>query len=138
MSCPGFSIVQKDNVAFLVDMPESKMRDFNMPMHASEWRHLHALSIKPGVPLDVVEYYIALIRGETERAACNMSIDRQQQLRREQDMSTDYWGYFWREAKYPESLDFKDLSLARVATAEWVAIGRILRRAVEGGRPPVY
>lgn len=55
MLCPGFTVVQKDNVAQLVNMSEREMRMFNLPRFAQSYNHLYALGPKPGVPLDVLE-----------------------------------------------------------------------------------
>ena len=55
MSCPGFTVNQKDNIAYLAYMDEGGMRSFNQPRLADAWRHQYALGVKPGAPLDVVE-----------------------------------------------------------------------------------
>lgn len=55
MLCPGFTVLQKDNIADLVEMGEKDMRDFNMPRFAHSWTHLYTLGPKPGIPLDVLE-----------------------------------------------------------------------------------
>ncbi|OTA58653.1 hypothetical protein K449DRAFT_424342 [Hypoxylon sp. EC38] len=94
MGCPGFTVMQKDNIAWLVNMQEYKLGDFHMPRFADGWTHLHALSVKPGVPLDVVEYYIALIREETNRVVDRVGIQRMQMLKDEQAKTSDYWGFF--------------------------------------------
>ncbi|OTA95420.1 hypothetical protein M434DRAFT_28926 [Hypoxylon sp. CO27-5] len=94
MGCPSFTVMQKDNIAWLVNMQDYKLGDFHMPRFADGWTHLHALSVKPGVPLDVVEYYIALIREETNRVVDRVGIQRMQTLKDEQAKTSDYWGFF--------------------------------------------
>lgn len=66
MLCPGFTVVQKDNIASMVKMNEMDMRDFNMPRNAQSWNHLYALGPKPGVPCDVLEVRTTLILPKNE------------------------------------------------------------------------
>ncbi|KAI1417185.1 hypothetical protein F5Y13DRAFT_185255 [Hypoxylon sp. FL1857] len=137
MSCAGFSVMQKDNIAWLIKLPAYKLRDFQMPPHAHSWTHLHALSIKPGVPHDVVEYYIALIREETNRIVDRLSVRRQAELQKQQAATSDYWGFFWKEIIYPPvGPAFDNLTLDDLAGLEWAAIDRCLRRALQGGSIP--
>ncbi|KAI0384540.1 hypothetical protein F5Y04DRAFT_293370 [Hypomontagnella monticulosa] len=138
MSCPGFTVNQKDNIAYLAYMDEGGMRSFNQPRMADSWRHQYALGVKPGAPLDVVEYYIALIREETNRTADKMSIVRKQKLKALQSQTSDYWGHFWCETNYPKGADFDNMSLADAGAIEWEALKKILRRAIEGGPIPNY
>lgn len=53
--CPGFTVVQKDDVASLAEMADNELFQFNMPRVASSWTHLYALGPKPNVALDVLE-----------------------------------------------------------------------------------
>ncbi|KAI0886052.1 uncharacterized protein GGS22DRAFT_179066 [Annulohypoxylon maeteangense] len=94
LSCPGFSISQKDNVAYRANMPEHKMRDLGQPRFAELWRHLQVLNTKEGVPLDIIEYYIAVVREETTRIADFQGISQQQRLLAEQRSTSNYWGFF--------------------------------------------
>lgn len=55
MTCPGFTPLMKDDIAFIVRMNEEKMRFYNQPPHASSWRHHYALAPKPGVVIDVLQ-----------------------------------------------------------------------------------
>lgn len=55
MTCPGFSTLQKDNIAYLMGMDELEERAYGQPRFASSWRHVYALGPKPGIPLDVIE-----------------------------------------------------------------------------------
>jgi hypothetical protein len=55
MTCPGFTIQQKDCIASSVNMPEIEMRGYSMPRYSWSWTHQYALGCKPGVPLDVIE-----------------------------------------------------------------------------------
>ncbi|KAI0109405.1 hypothetical protein F4776DRAFT_667718 [Hypoxylon sp. NC0597] len=139
MGCPGFTVMQKDNISSLVNTAEYKLRDFHMPRFADGWTHLHALSAKPGVPLDVVEYYIALIREETNRVVDRMSIQRKSMLQAQQAQTSDYWGFFWKEIIYPPvGPDFENMTLADLANREWAAVERCLRRSLHGGNAPEW
>lgn len=55
MLCHGFTVTMRDNIAYQVDMPEDRLREFNMPRFANMWVHAYTLSPKPGTPLDVLE-----------------------------------------------------------------------------------
>ncbi|KAI0130596.1 hypothetical protein BJ170DRAFT_578288 [Xylariales sp. AK1849] len=130
MLCPGFTVCQKDNVASLVRMHEPDMRKFNMPRFANAWVHQYTLGPKPGTPLDVLEYYVAIIREETNRAVANMPINEKQELAELAQKTDGYWGYFWREVGYPRGPHFDDTTLAKAALMEWKAMDQVLRRAL--------
>lgn len=55
MNCKGFTVLQKDNVAFMAGLDEARCLEFGQPRFAEMWRHQWGLAIKPGMPLDVVE-----------------------------------------------------------------------------------
>lgn len=55
MLCHGFTVTMKDNIAFSVNLPAERMRDFNMPRFPDQWAQAHTLVPKPGAPLDVLE-----------------------------------------------------------------------------------
>lgn len=55
MLCPGFTVLQKDNIATMVKMEDMDQRQFNQPRFANLWLHQYVLGPKPGVPLDVLE-----------------------------------------------------------------------------------
>lgn len=59
MLCHGFTITMRDNIAYQVDIPEDRLREFNMPRFANMWVHAYTLCPKPGTPLDVLEVCIA-------------------------------------------------------------------------------
>ncbi|KAI0848179.1 hypothetical protein F5Y00DRAFT_262815 [Daldinia vernicosa] len=138
MLCPGFTVSQKDNIAYTVNLSELDLRDYNQPRFAEGWCHQYALGVKPGVPLDVVEYYIALIRAETSRVVDNLGISRKRALKLEQSKTSDYWGFFWCEMDLPSGAAFDNMTLADVAALEWDAIEKIIRRAITGGQLPSY
>lgn len=158
MLCPGFTVSQKDNIAYTANLSELDLRDYNQPRFAERWCHQYALGVKPGVPLDVVEvcyiypystayrlhsnkieqYYIALISTETSRVVDNLSVSRKRALKLEQSKTSDYWGFFWCEIGLPSGPAFDSMTLSDVAALEWDAIERIIRRAITGGQLPSY
>ncbi|KAI1474638.1 hypothetical protein F4774DRAFT_422173 [Daldinia eschscholtzii] len=138
MLCPGFTVSQKDNIAYTVNLPERDLREYNQPLFAERWCHQYALGVKPGVPLDVVEYYIALISAETSRVVDNLSVSRKRALKLEQSKTSDYWGFFWCEMNLPSGDAFDNMTLADIAALEWDAIEKVIRRAITGGELPSY
>jgi hypothetical protein len=55
MSCPGFTPLMKDDIAWTINMSDQEQRAYGQPRFANRWRHQYALAPKPGMPLDVVE-----------------------------------------------------------------------------------
>ncbi|KAI1818495.1 hypothetical protein GGS20DRAFT_594425 [Poronia punctata] len=139
MLCPGFSVVQKHNIAVLARLSEDKVRGFNQPRFPDSWRHQWTLIPKPGMPIDLLEWYIAVIRTETNRVVQNLDISQKMPLQQLMERVDGYWGYFWAEANFPVGPDFDNMSLEECNAIEWRAIGAILTRAVKGGAiPPSY
>ena len=82
------------------------------------------------------QYYIALIREETNRVVRTMNIREKQELTGLARNTDGYWGFFWREVGYKNMVGpaFDNLTLAGAAAMEWEAVDRILRRAIlQGG-----
>ncbi|XXH05774.1 hypothetical protein Hte_012212 [Hypoxylon texense] len=140
MRCQGFTVLQKDNVAYIAELDEAKCLEFGLPRFSDQWRHQWGLKMKPGVPLDVVEYYICLIREETTRIGTHISISmpRRRELQNMLAETSAYWGYFWAEVAYPRGPAFDNMTIAEAAAREWNAIEQILRRAIAGGFVPQY
>lgn len=75
MLCPGFTVQMKDDVAYLVDLSDlQQQREFNQPRFPDSWVHTYALCPKPGTSLDVIEWYISVIREETNRTVLAMPL----------------------------------------------------------------
>ncbi|KAI1771664.1 hypothetical protein F4818DRAFT_444993 [Hypoxylon cercidicola] len=138
MRCHGFTVLQKDNIAYITNLDEAKCLEFNQPHLASLWRHQWGLTMKPGIPLDVVEFYICIIREETTRAASHMGMQRRREMQALMEQTSDYWGYFWAELAYPKGPTFDNMTIAEATAREWTAIEQILRRAFCGGFVPQY
>ncbi|KAG5982072.1 hypothetical protein E4U55_002307 [Claviceps digitariae] len=130
MKCPGFTPLMKDDIAFIVGLSENEQREFNQPRFASSWRHQYSISPKPGIPDDVLEWYIAVIREQTQRDMVTRQHSERTDLQ-EKSFETDmYWGFFWPELGYSFGPDFDRMTLAQAADAEFSAIERILARAL--------
>ncbi|KAI1092840.1 hypothetical protein F5B19DRAFT_452971 [Rostrohypoxylon terebratum] len=91
---PGFSVTQKDNVGYKANISDNRLRELGQPRFAGLWSHLQIISVRNGVTLDVLEYYIAIVREETTRNAELQGIHVQQQLLDEQATTSNYWGFF--------------------------------------------
>lgn len=62
MICPGFTVVQKDNIADMTSMSDDDKRKFNMPDHADLWRHQYTLGPKANIPKDVLEVSVLSVK----------------------------------------------------------------------------
>ncbi|KAG6028453.1 hypothetical protein E4U41_000670 [Claviceps citrina] len=130
MKCPGFTPLMKDDIAYIAGLSETDEREFNQPRLASCWRHQYSISPKPGVPLDVLEWYIAIIREQTQRDMLTRQ-HSERTILQEKSMETDmYWGYFWAELGYSFGPVFDHMTLSQAAEAEFSAVERILARAL--------
>lgn len=135
MLCPGFSVLQKDNIACLAEMPESQERGFNQPRFPENWNHAQAICPKPGIPLDVLEWYIAIIREETTRFFSRRPIKERSEMEAlAKDLKRHYFGYLWSEIGYPSGPDFDEMTLRDAAMKELSAIERVLKRALPASK----
>ena len=132
MLCPGFSVVQKDNIAALAEMDQERARMFNQPRFAEQWVHMHGICPKPGTPIDVLEWYIAIIREETTRYIHNKQLVERTEIQRTSCYTSLYFGYAWYEIGLPTGRDLDNITLHAVARRELAVIERILRRAFPG------
>ncbi|TQW01121.1 RNA recognition, RNP-1 [Cordyceps javanica] len=129
MECPGFTAIMKDDVAWIVGMSEGEQRIYGQPRFANSWRHQYALVPKPGMPLDVVEWYIAAIREQTMRDVFARPPVERRSIQ-DKALATDgYWGYFWAELDHPTGAGFDAMTLAHVAQVEFAVIEAILARS---------
>ncbi|GKU04072.1 hypothetical protein FLAG1_06586 [Fusarium langsethiae] len=131
MDCKGFTILQKDNIAFMVQMPPvEQQRRHGQPLNPASWVHQYAIARKPDVPLDVVDWYIRLIREQTTRDVLIRPIHERTSIQETLKDTDDYWGYFYHEVNYVQGPQFDEMSLGRCAYLELSAIERILGRAL--------
>ncbi|KAI6089335.1 hypothetical protein F4821DRAFT_231767 [Hypoxylon rubiginosum] len=84
------------------------------------------------------QYYISIIREETNRTVGFMNMQRRCELQALMSETCDYWGYFWAELAYPKGAVFDNMTIAEATAREWNAIEQIFRRALEGGAVPPY
>lgn len=129
MLCPGFSVVQKDNIALMARLDEGRARAFNQPRFADMWTHLHALCPRPGIPLDVLEWYIAVVREDTARCVARRPLNEQADIAARGAQTCLYFGYMWAELNLPSGPAFDSLTLHELARRELAALERALRRA---------
>ncbi|KUI57034.1 hypothetical protein VP1G_04374 [Cytospora mali] len=130
MLCHGFTVTMKDNIAFQVELPDDRLREFNMPRFANMWVHSYTLAPKPGTPLDVLEWYIALIREETHRTVGLQLPNIQAQIHKEGALTSLYWGFYYKELNLPHGPEFDNMTLAQMADLEFGCITNILSRAL--------
>ncbi|KAK3372400.1 hypothetical protein B0H63DRAFT_496912 [Podospora didyma] len=133
MLCPGFSVLQKDNVAYIAELSEYQIRQFNQPRFADLWTHQLTLCPRPGIPLDVLEWYIAIIREESIRKAENSPLVERAHIKDFRANSNGYFGFLGYETRFPTGRDYDNLTLKDAAAMELRAIENILYRAFGGG-----
>ncbi|KAI1433690.1 hypothetical protein GGR50DRAFT_705123 [Xylaria sp. CBS 124048] len=136
MLCPGFSVVQKNNIAQVAGMAPDRAREFNQPQCPDSWLHQWTVIPKANMPLDILEFYIALIRAETTRVVEKLSLAHRMALRGNVQNQDGYWGFYWAEVDFPTGKVWDDMSLAECYKEENRAICQILTRAVQGGEIP--
>ncbi|KAK9442399.1 RNA recognition, RNP-1 [Metarhizium brunneum] len=130
MKCPGFTPLMKDDISYLANLSDMEERRYNQPRFASCWRHQYSLAPKPGMPLDVIEWYIAMIREQTHRdMVARPHVERTILLEKSEETDM-YWGYFWAEIGYMFGPAFDQMTLSQAAHAEFTAVERILARAL--------
>ncbi|CEI61162.1 hypothetical protein FVEN_g6100 [Fusarium venenatum] len=131
MDCKGFTVLQKDNIAFMVQMPPiEQQRRHGQPFNPTSWVHQYAIGRKPDIPLDVVDWYIRLIREQTTRDVLIRPIHERTSIQETLKDTDDYWGYFYHEVSYVQGPQFDEMSLGKCAYLELSAIERILGRAL--------
>ncbi|PNP59272.1 hypothetical protein FNYG_14968 [Fusarium nygamai] len=131
MQCHGFTALQKDNIAFMVQMiPMEQQRRHHQPANANCWVHQYAITRKPGAPLDLVEWYIRLIREQSTRDVLVRPIHERTVIQETLKETDEYWGYFFNEVNYIQGPQFDQMTLGQCAYLELSAIERILGRAL--------
>ncbi|KAJ4417183.1 hypothetical protein N0V82_006305 [Gnomoniopsis sp. IMI 355080] len=138
MMCHGFTVTQKDDIAYLVEMSEERMRDFNMPSFASKWNHTFSLVPKPGTPLDVLEWYIAIIREATTSEVERLPPNELQEIRRQAACTSSlYWGYYWKILRLGDLAGpfFDNMTLGELARREFYVVTGILSHVFGGQHP---
>ncbi|KAL5598324.1 uncharacterized protein BROUX77_006158 [Berkeleyomyces rouxiae] len=135
LRCPGFTPFMKTNMAQIVALDASQLREYNLPPNASEWRHQYGLVVKPRMPDDLIEWYIQVIRRHTRSSAGIASkqpsvTDAGVDTRCCAEHGTDscyYWGHFW--SYFPDRLGdagFEERNLQSVMQEELDIVKKIL------------
>ncbi|KAF4336992.1 hypothetical protein FBEOM_9110 [Fusarium beomiforme] len=131
MQCQGFTTLQKDNIAFMVQMvPMEQQRRHNQPANANCWVHQYAITRKPDAPLDLVDWYIRQIREQSTRDVLVRPIHERTAIQETLKETNDHWGYFFNEVNYIQGPQFDQMTLGQCAYLELSAIERILGRAL--------
>ncbi|ODA78939.1 hypothetical protein RJ55_04529 [Drechmeria coniospora] len=130
MSCQGFTPLMKDNLAWLLNLSDADQRYYGQPERAHAWRHQYSMAPRPGVPLDVIEWYIAIIREQSQRDMLSRAHGSRVELQEKGEQTDMYWGYFWAELGHTFGPEFDHMTLNKVAHAEFSAVERILSRAL--------
>ncbi|GJN72181.1 hypothetical protein PLICBS_006253 [Purpureocillium lilacinum] len=130
LSCPGLTPLMKDNISYMLNVSEDDQRYFGQPQQAYSWRHQYALAPRPGAPLDVIDWYISIIREQTQREMLTRPHAVRRELQEKGEQTDMYWGYFWAELGHSFGPQFDRMTLAEVAHAEFSAVERILSRAL--------
>ncbi|KAB5559811.1 hypothetical protein GE09DRAFT_1220480 [Coniochaeta sp. 2T2.1] len=133
MSCPGFTPLMKDNIAFVSSLDAQQVANYDLPVHANRWRHVYTLMPNPSVPADVIDYYIALIREETTRMVDALPPMLRRQVRAKASDTDPFFGFFWAVAGFPSGDEFDSMSLHKCSALELNAIDTVLGRALPGG-----
>ncbi|KAM6480209.1 hypothetical protein HDV62DRAFT_125166 [Trichoderma sp. SZMC 28011] len=129
MLCPGFTPCMKDGIAWITNMQALDQEYYQLPRFADRWRHQYAIGPKPGFPLDIVEWYVAIIREQTHKDIFALPLRERTGLQERAEQTDMYWGYFWAEVGYILGPQFDDMTLAQAAHMEFSAVERILTRA---------
>ena len=139
MLCPGFSVLQKDNIAFTAGMDEMKQREFNQPRFPDLWTHQLSVCPKPGVPLDVLEWYIAIIREETTRFVHLKPVSERTDIMNKANKmdNNGYFGFLWHAIGFPTGEEYDNMTLKQAMEKEMGAIEDSIKRALYCGYQPV-
>ncbi|KAL2209326.1 hypothetical protein CC79DRAFT_1367515 [Sarocladium strictum] len=128
INCPGFTPLMKDDLSSFVHLSEENFRAAGVPPSAASWRHQYAIAPKVGVPFDVIEWYISVVRAQTQRDMMARPFTERTKFH---ELSTDtHWGFFWVELNYPFGQQFDDMTMAEAANMEFSALEKILARAL--------
>ncbi|CAG9947035.1 unnamed protein product [Clonostachys rosea f. rosea IK726] len=131
MGCHGFTPLMKDDIAWFAQMSDEEQQlGYGQPPYAFGWRHQYAMCLKPGMPPDVVEWYIALIRDQTLRDTMSRPLQDRNDIQERTRDTDPYWGHFWAELGHVMGPAFDSLTIAQVAHMEFSAVERILSRAL--------
>ncbi|KAK4222354.1 hypothetical protein QBC38DRAFT_427468 [Podospora fimiseda] len=137
MICPGFSALQKDNIAHIAGLTQPECATFNQPFFAYEWRHLHTICPRPNkMPMDLLDWYIAFIRQQSSEQIADRPEKEQAEIYLKARHTTDYFGYLWVEINLPEGPALDQMSLKDLYLREVGAIHRGFTRVLKRSTNP--
>ncbi|PKS13197.1 hypothetical protein jhhlp_000542 [Lomentospora prolificans] len=131
MTCRGFTVLQKDDIARLVGLSQSEVCFYGQPRYASRWRHQYAVSVKRGLPFDLIEWYIDIIAEQTRTSLIKLPVRERHEAQNICQQTDDYWGYFFYELGILSNEELEQLTLCQLAEREFATIENILRRAAK-------
>ncbi|KAK4680681.1 hypothetical protein QC764_0001250 [Podospora pseudoanserina] len=88
---------------------------FNIPPFSECWAHLYNLCPRPGVSVDVLERYIALIREETVRYVNTLPASVQASIKDRAKGDSLYFGYMRHEIQLPQGKELAAMTLQEVS-----------------------
>ncbi|KAM0415730.1 hypothetical protein ACHAPT_013315 [Fusarium lateritium] len=130
MKCKGFTVLQKDNIAYIVQMGENEQRMYHQPESARSWVHQYSVAAKPDMPQDVIDWYIRILREQSTRDVLVRPITERTAIQETIKDTDEYWGYFFQEVGYTQGPHFDFTTLKQCAILEFTAIERLLTRAL--------
>jgi hypothetical protein len=154
LSCPGISVIQKDDLAWMDNRQDAELIRYGQPRGAHWWTHQFTICPKVDAPADVVEvscyqlptpvnpyllhmkankpcqWYIAIIRENTNAIVNSLPKMQGNDIITLGEKTSGYWGFFWWELQLPDGPTFDGYNLRQVAVMEMNAIEKIIRRAL--------
>ncbi|KAH8811397.1 hypothetical protein F5884DRAFT_671620 [Xylogone sp. PMI_703] len=128
LRCPGFTPAMKDDIVYLCRIDDDTARLYGVPPYAPYWKYLWTIGAKPNVPDDLLLWYITIIREHTQPKT-QLSL-AEQAAREDPDCNAvKLFGDLEKHIQYGK--DFSEQTLGVVARAEWAAIEKVLREALE-------
>ncbi|KAK1830256.1 hypothetical protein QBC39DRAFT_354590 [Podospora conica] len=109
---------------------------YHLPKNPFLWNHIHALRPKAGVPFDLLEWYIAIIRESTMIDSMDHMDFEQQQFAAEMEQvtqCTDYFGRLWCEVGLSTYTEEKLclLKLKGIGERELNIVKHVIARALD-------
>lgn len=134
MRCPGFTVVQKDDIAFVAGLDAEQLAAFHQPLFADHWRHQYALGPRPGASPSQIDQYVAVIRDGSQQQVekLNLNPEQKAQVVAATSQTSNYWGLFWFLVGYHQvqDSDFDNMTLAEAAEREWSVVKQCVAGAL--------
>ncbi|EPE26002.1 RNA-binding, RBD [Glarea lozoyensis ATCC 20868] len=128
LRCPGFTPIMKDDIVYIAGLEDRLAIEAGVPPFAYEWKVLWTIGPKPGVPNDLLLWYIAIIREATEEAGPVLSLAQRAATQQSSQESPKLFGNLEKHIQRRPGLAHQ--TLAEVAETEWAAIEKVLIHAL--------